>query len=215
VSSNSREAVREFWRRHIDGWRRSDLSQRAYCAVHGLSRKNFCNWRARFKHEQVVAERKAVRRHRPRASPRASPRTMAPAEPLPDIPPPARRRVFSEEMKRRIVEEACLPGASVSSVARRYGIGSSALFRWRDALGVTGSAESATFLPVQIADDATVPGGFPAAAPQLPILPFTIAERPAAAIEIELPGGKRLRFDRDVDPDTVRRMVLVLEGCEP
>jgi hypothetical protein len=41
------------------------------------------------------------------------------------IVPPAReghRRKFSEADKRRIVEEAVQPGASLSEVARRYGI---------------------------------------------------------------------------------------------
>ena len=33
-----------------------------------------------------------------------------------------RRRQFSEEDKRRIVEETCRPGQSLSAVARRYGI---------------------------------------------------------------------------------------------
>jgi len=41
------------------------------------------------------------------------------------IVPPTReghRRKFSEADKRRIVEEAVQPGASLSEVARRYGI---------------------------------------------------------------------------------------------
>lgn len=216
MQPNSREAVQAFWRMHIDGWRRSELTQRAYCAVHGLSRKSFCNWRARFKHEDVVAERKAVRRHRPRTSPSASPRTMAPAEATLDVPSPGRRRVFSEELKRQIVEETCRPGASVSAVARRHGLSPSVLFRWRDALGQGQSGDNTTFLAVQIDD-----GGAASTGPSSPNLeassppPSIIVERPSAEIEVELIGGRRLRFDRDVDPETVRRMVVALEGCEP
>jgi transposase len=46
------------------------------------------------------------------------------------------RRQFSDEAKRRIVEEASQPGASVTSVAKRYKITTSLLFRWRQALGL-------------------------------------------------------------------------------
>ena len=31
-------------------------------------------------------------------------------------------------------------------------------------------------------------------------------------IEVELIGGRRVRFERDVDPETVRRLVTLLEG---
>jgi hypothetical protein len=42
-----------------------------------------------------------------------------------------------------------------------------------------------------------------------------IIERITPGIEIELIGGRRVRFDRDVDPETVRRLVSVLEGDRP
>ena len=34
-------------------------------------------------------------------------------------------------------------------------------------------------------------------------------------IEIELVGGRRVRFERDADPETVRRLVALLEGGAP
>jgi len=37
----------EFWRRHLDGWRRSGLTQVGYCARHGLGIKSFGRWRQR------------------------------------------------------------------------------------------------------------------------------------------------------------------------
>jgi hypothetical protein len=50
-----------------------------------------------------------------------------------------RRRQFSEEDKRRIVEETCRPGQSLSAVARRYGIdlrlAGHASFRSSSAIG--------------------------------------------------------------------------------
>lgn len=39
-----------------------------------------------------------------------------------------------------------------------------------------------------------------------------IVERSAPAIEVELVGGRRVRFGRDVDPETVHRLVTLLEG---
>jgi transposase len=44
---------------------------------------------------------------------------------------PGRRRRFTAEEKRRLVTEAVAAGSSVSLVARRNGISSSLLFRWR------------------------------------------------------------------------------------
>ena len=67
--------------------------------------------------------------------------------------PPARdghRRSFSEADKRRIVEEAGQPGASLSEVARRYGIAARVLFRWRPAL-----KPKPMFVTVQITDAST------------------------------------------------------------
>ena len=66
------------------------------------------------------------------------------------IVPPARdghRRSFSEADKRRIVEEAGQPGASLSEVARRYGIAARVLFRWRQEL-----KPAPMFVTVQITD---------------------------------------------------------------
>ena len=44
---------------------------------------------------------------------------------------PGRRRRFTAEEKRRIVEETAVPGQSVSSVSRRYGVSPSQVFKWR------------------------------------------------------------------------------------
>ena len=54
------EVLRTFWRAHFTAWRASDLNQREYCEAHGLSLKQFGNWRAEFKYEDVVVERKAL-----------------------------------------------------------------------------------------------------------------------------------------------------------
>ena len=38
------KAHRTFWSVHVEAWRRSGLSQRAYCDEHGLSRRRFSRW---------------------------------------------------------------------------------------------------------------------------------------------------------------------------
>lgn len=51
------------------------------------------------------------------------------------------RRRYSAEEKARLLAEAETPGSSVSLVARKYGLSSSLLFRWRhhrDAGSLTG-----------------------------------------------------------------------------
>jgi transposase len=58
--------------------------------------------------------------------------TQAPSS----IPGPqmGRRRRFTNDEKRRFLTEASLPGESMSSVGRRYGLSVSLLFRWRRQL---------------------------------------------------------------------------------
>jgi transposase len=44
---------------------------------------------------------------------------------------PGRRREYSPEEKRKLLDEAAMPGNSISSVARKHGLSPSLLFRWR------------------------------------------------------------------------------------
>ena len=37
-----------FWKQHLEGWRNSGKSQKAYCAEHDISFANFGYWRKRF-----------------------------------------------------------------------------------------------------------------------------------------------------------------------
>jgi len=49
-------------------------------------------------------------------------------------PEPGRRRRFTVEQKRTLLEAAKAPGASISSVARQHGLHASMLFQWRHAM---------------------------------------------------------------------------------
>lgn len=43
----------QFWRAHIEAWDRSELTQREYCAQHGLAERGFYRWRR--KHKEAMA----------------------------------------------------------------------------------------------------------------------------------------------------------------
>jgi hypothetical protein len=214
MTAGKRLELESFWRAHLEGWRRSDLNQREYCELHGLPLKRFGNWRAKLKHEEPTSAGKLLYRRGGGLRHMSSHMTKEIAPPpsgyIPSArsAPPGARRRFSEADKRRIVEETERPGASVSGVARQYGITARLLFRWRQELAPAAKTET-TFLPVILTDapehSAETPPSLPGPAP-------VIVERSAPGIEVELIGGRRVRFERDVDPETVRRLVTLLEG---
>ncbi len=83
------------------------------------------------------------------------------------------------------------------------------LFRWKQELA---AKTESTFLPVTITD---APEQSPETSQSLPGPAPVIVEGTAPGIEVELIGGRRVRFERDVDPETVRRLVTLLEGEMP
>jgi transposase len=115
------------------------------------------------------------------------------------------RRRWSAEQKRAIVNEIAALGGSVSEAARRHGVHTSLLFRWRRDL----RAERSNSAQVS-----------PAATPQfLPIrLPPPRAETssPArgGAIEIAIAGGRTVRVGSDVDTAALMRIIEALEERE-
>ena len=156
-----------FWRAHHEAWKRSDLNQREYCEAQGLSLKAFGNWRAKFKAEPQPAPRQLLYRrggashslgHTPghrlnHTLSHATYPSFAPA-PGPMFPPPrvGHRRRFSEADRRHILAEAA--NASVSEVARRYGIARRVLCRWRQEQA---AAATPSFVNVEIVDAPAAP----------------------------------------------------------
>lgn len=43
--SGSRQHKQKHWEKHIESWMRSAMTQREYCAAHGLSFSSFSYWR--------------------------------------------------------------------------------------------------------------------------------------------------------------------------
>ena len=135
-----------FWRAHHEAWKRSDLNQREYCEAQGLSLKAFGNWRAKFMAEPEAPVRKLLYR---RGGPshtlshsqshtfgHTPSHVTYPSMEVGEAPvvPPIRgghRRRFTDAQRTHILAEAARPDASVSEVARRFGIARRVLCRWR------------------------------------------------------------------------------------
>jgi len=131
-----------------------------------------------------------------------------------DIPP---RRMRTNDEKRRIVEEALVPGASVAAVARRHGLNANLLFGWRrlHKLGLLErSREPAVpLLPVQVATPTVVTerrsGGATRSSSRPRRRPVT-APRSSGHIEIELPSGTRVRIHGRIEPRALAEVLTAL-----
>ena len=132
---------------------------------------------------------------------------------------PERRRRWSVDQKLAIVAELARPGSSGAVVAQRYGISTGLLYTWRrQAHGLRARSRSLVpgFMPMVIApevDAVEAPGEVFAPV----IVPVVVPGRSEGAdmsaggvIEIELSGGRRLRVDRHVDAEALRRVLTVL-----
>ena len=112
-----------------------------------------------------------------------------------------RRRRWSLQDKLRIVEETMQPGVTVTEVARRHGLAPSVVFTWRRLAreGRLGDA-GPSFVPVEITP--------------VPVRTTPVASPPrrTGLIEIVLGRGRRVRVDRDVDAEALRRVLQVVES---
>ena len=112
-----------------------------------------------------------------------------------------RRRAHSAEFRAMVAEHAREPGARVTDIARRHGLCSSLVYRWRRSAY---SSEPATmpepsFVPVTLIPTATAG---PRSAP-------TSRE---GMILIELPGDVRLTVPEGVSTAALRRILVALRG---
>jgi transposase len=107
---------------------------------------------------------------------------------------PTKRRQYCEALKRQMVAETQLPGASVSTVARRHDVNSNQLFRWRRQLLPKAAIESGAMLPVAVAPDEGR-------------LRRTDRE---GVIEIAFGCGARVRLRGEVSSETLRQVIELL-----
>ena len=122
------------------------------------------------------------------------------------------RRSWSRQQKQAIIGEIDDSGATLSEVARRHGIHSSLLFRWRRDLGsplapppteaqadALASTRSPSFVPLMLA------------APTTPTPEASVAGK-VGGIEITIAGGRTVRVATDVDTAALVRIIAALEG---
>ena len=121
-----------------------------------------------------------------------------------------RRRRWRLEEKLRIVAEAERPGASFTDVARRHEVSRGLLWNWRRQVraGVLAPEPTPAFVPVQIADDAPLPGRL-ALPPPCPA-PGQAAPAAKERIEIALPDGTCIRVGADVGVAALRRVMTAV-----
>ena len=111
------------------------------------------------------------------------------------------RRKYPLADKLRILQETRQPGASVSDVARAHGVNANVVFGWR-RLAKRGllrapDPKSAQLLPVTIESPTVLPGKKPASVP-------ATADGQHGSIEVEFPGGVRVRVRGAVDAATLK-----------
>jgi transposase len=108
-----------------------------------------------------------------------------------------RRRSWTRDEKRRIVEESLQGGASIAEVARRHELNANLLFTWRRKMGVEPSEQSGPMpiLPVTIAPGSVAQKHCPTAAGQM---------------EIVLAEGNRVLVWADVEAAALSRVLKAL-----
>lgn len=122
----------------------------------------------------------------------------------------ATRRIRTLEEKLEIVREASKPGASVAAVARKHGMNANLLFgwrrlHWRGALESRRHAKPVPLLPVKIESPTLLP-----TVRANSTLKTALPERERGLIEIELPGGIRVRLQGAVDTLLLKRVLKTL-----
>ena len=116
-------------------------------------------------------------------------------------PPRRRRRSWTLEEKRRIVEESLEDGASIAEVARRHDLNANQLFTWRRQFGVEFNEpqdlveDLAPIFPVKITPEVETDGSTPGS---------------TGHMEIVLAGGDRVLVWDDVDTVALTRVLRAL-----
>ena len=112
------------------------------------------------------------------------------------------RRHWSGAEKQAILAEAADPATTISAVARKHGLHSSLLFRWRRLAEQSKGRRAGS--------SSSVIGNPPSFIPVA--LPAPLAPARAGVIEIELAGGHRIRAEGPCDPDALRGAIAALLG---
>ncbi len=131
-----------------------------------------------------------------------------------DTPSRRRRRDHSPELKRELVRQCLLPGASVSSIAMAHGINANLVFKWRRehreaeaAAAGPACAPAPRLLPITLESSAPVDASPP------PSVATPPAEVRASTGSIELDfAGARLRLRGAVDQGSLVALLTALRS---
>jgi transposase len=108
-----------------------------------------------------------------------------------------KRRSWTRDEKRRIVEESLEQGASIAEVARRHELNANLLFTWRRKIGVESSEQNGSMEIVPVT-----------------ITPESAAERHCSGavgqMEIVLAEGERIIVWSDVETTALSRVLEAL-----
>lgn len=106
-----------------------------------------------------------------------------------------------------MVEAACEPGVSVSSLARENGLNANLLFRWRREHRVKQQDQASVLIPVSVATDVAS-----VVAPEALIVPDVAkAKSPGGTIEVRI-GRAMVKVDGAVDVETLRAVLASLRS---
>lgn len=203
VSTEERNrALQAFWAMHVEAMNWSGMGVREYAAGLHISPTSLRIWRDRLDEGEVEIDWRA--HLHPSARPvvgtsakKSQPKSSLTDQPKDDPEPPRSpvRRFFSDEQKRAIALESDQPGVSVSAVARKHGIVTGMLFRWRVQFGVA-QKKRAKLAPVVLPDDT----------------PVTLALQklvrvPDGMMAVDLSDGRRIFVPEGSDPAAVRAQI--------
>ena len=102
------------------------------------------------------------------------------------------RRLWSDTFKKRVVAEASRPGVTVAQIAYRYDLDARRISNWKTKFG-----SGAVLMPVEVTpDDDNV----------------SMSAHRSPAIEIDLPGGTRVRCDADANTELVADIIAAVRS---
>lgn len=203
VAADARNrASQAFWAMHVEAMNWSGMGVRAYAAAMQLSPHSLRKWRDRLDAAVVAIDWRAHLHPSARPGVSTSARNSALERRLtaaeigdPTAPPAPVRRSFSDEEKLAIAKETEQPGAKVSAVARKHGIVSGLLFRWRAQFGIAQKKRSKLARVV-------IPDHTPAAR-----VLRDLVRPPEGMMVVDLADGRRVFAPVGSDLDTVRAQI--------
>ena len=118
------------------------------------------------------------------------------------------RRAHDPAFRARVVAESYVPSTQVRELARRHGICTSLVYRWRrERAAAAGTGSALRLVPVRLVEAPRAAETQQELLPPVPV-PASGSARKPASMEIEFPGGVRVRVDETVSQAALRPACL-------